>query len=81
MSVSILLFALPHFVLEAYTAESSNITDTTKQNSSVCSSIDQNEAVEDTNTHSLSTWVIYLTALTIVGVTALLPLWTTGTLS
>ena len=78
MSVSILLFALPHFVLEAYTVERSNINDTRKQNSSVCSSIDQNEAVQDTRTHSLSRWAIYLTALTIVSVTALLPLWTTG---
>ena len=81
MSVAMLLFALPHFVLEAYKAERPNINDAREHNSSVCSLVEHTKVVEDTNTTSLSTWAIYLTALTTIGVTGLLPLWTTGTLA
>ena len=67
MSIAIILFSLPHFVLNDYTVPD------------YYASSNETESLETSSATSHSTWVIYLVIMTFISSVGCMPLYTTGT--
>ena len=67
MSIAIILFSLPHFVLDDYTVPD------------YYASSNETESLETSSATSHSMWVIYLVIMTFISSVGCMPLYTTGT--